>query len=78
MVELSYQTRGITSKPARSCSVISRFGRPTASVLWMCYNAERALNNAPAAETCATQLRSGFPGSPELAQLNEEQRGNVR
>jgi type IV pilus assembly protein PilF len=41
----------------------------TASVLLMCVNAERALNNAAAADRCAAQLRNGFPGSPELQQL---------
>ena len=41
----------------------------TAPVLLMCVNAERALNNAAAADRCAAQLRSGFPGSPELQQL---------
>ena len=77
MVELSYQRGDYLQTRA----FVQRYlgVRPaTASVLWMCYNAERALSNAPAAETCATQLRSGFPGSPELAQLNEVQRGNVR
>jgi type IV pilus assembly protein PilF len=41
----------------------------TASVLLMCVNAERALNNAAAADRCAAQLRSGFPGAPEIQQL---------
>ena len=77
MVELSYQRADYLQTRAFTQRYLAV--RPaTASVLWMCYNAERALNNASAAETCATQLRSGFPGSPELAQLNEQQRGNVR
>jgi Tfp pilus assembly protein PilF len=41
----------------------------TASVLLMCVNAERALNNAAGADRCAAQLRCGFPGAPELQQL---------
>jgi len=45
----------------------------TASVLLTCVNVERALNDATAASRCATQLRSGFPGSPELAQLEAQQ-----
>jgi len=77
MVELSYQREDHLQTRAFTQRYLAV--RPaTASVLWMCYNTERALNNAPAAETCATQLRSGFPGSPELAQLNQQQRGNVR
>src|SRR5262245_14898082 len=45
----------------------------TAPVLLTCVNVERALNNATAADRCAAQLRSGFPGSPELAQLEAQQ-----
>ena len=45
----------------------------TAPVLLTCVNTERALNNAAAADRCAAQLRSGFPGSPELAQLEAQQ-----
>jgi type IV pilus assembly protein PilF len=45
----------------------------TASVLLTCVNVERALNNAAAADRCAAQLRSGFPGSPEVAQLEAQQ-----
>ena len=76
MVELSYQsgehlqTRAFTQ---RYLAV-----RPaTASVLWICFNVERELNNAAGAEACATQLRS-FPGSPELQQLQEQQSRNGR
>ena len=36
-------------------------------------NVERALNDAMAADRCAAQLRSGFPGSPEIAQLEAQQ-----
>ena len=77
MIELSYQAR-ISSRRARSCSGISRIRPATAAVLWMCFNVERELDNTPGAERCATQLRSGFQGSPELAQLEEQQRGNGR
>jgi type IV pilus assembly protein PilF len=50
----------------------------TASVLLTCVNVERALNNAPAADRCAAQLRSSFPGSPEILQLNAQQTRDVR
>jgi len=46
----------------------------TAPVLLTCVNVERALNNAAAADRCAAQLRSGFPGSPELSQLEQQTR----
>jgi type IV pilus assembly protein PilF len=72
MLELTYQ-RG-DNLQARA--FIQRYlaVRPaTAPVLLTCVNVERALNNAAAADRCAAQLRSGFPGSPELAQLEAQQ-----
>jgi len=68
MLELTYQ-RG---EYLQARAFMQRYldVRPaTASVLLMCVNAERALNNAAGADRCAAQLRSGFPGSPELQQL---------
>lgn len=75
MMELSYQGANFLQTRA----FVQRYlaVRPaTAPVLWMCFNAERELNNAPGAERCATQLRSGFQGSAELQQLEEQQRRN--
>ena len=72
MVELSHQ-RG-DNLQARA--FVQRYldVRPaTAPVLLTCVQVERALNNAAAADRCAAQLRSGFPGSPELAQLEAQQ-----
>jgi type IV pilus assembly protein PilF len=51
---------------------------PTAPVLWMCFNVERELNDQAAANVCAAQLRANFSGSPELAQLEAQQRQNGR
>jgi type IV pilus assembly protein PilF len=68
MLELTYQRADYLQARA----FLQRYldVRPaTASVLLMCVNAERALNNAAAADRCAAQLRSGFPGSPEIQQL---------
>ena len=73
MMELTYQRGDYLQTRA----FIQRYldVRPaTAPVLWLCFNAEQELNNAAAADRCATQLRSGFRGSPELAQLEEQQR----
>jgi type IV pilus assembly protein PilF len=50
----------------------------TAPVLLTCVNVERALNNGAAADRCAAQLRSGFPGSPEVSQLEALQRRDGR
>jgi type IV pilus assembly protein PilF len=77
MIEVSYQ-RG---DHLQTRAFIQRYldVRPaTASVLWQCFNVERELNNAAGAERCALQLRSGFQGSPELAQLEEQQRADGR
>jgi type IV pilus assembly protein PilF len=76
MMELQYEA----GNHLQARAFVQRFlaaRAPTASVLLMCFNVERELNNAPAAERCATQLRSGFPGSPELQQLEEQLRRNV-
>lgn len=72
MVELTHQ-RG-DNLQARA--FVQRYldVRPaTAPVLLTCVQVERALNNATAADRCAAQLRSGFPGSPEVAQLEAQQ-----
>ena len=72
MLELAYQ-RG---ENLQARAFIQRYlaVRPaTAPVLLACVNVERALNDAMAADRCAAQLRSGFPGSPEIAQLEAQQ-----
>jgi type IV pilus assembly protein PilF len=72
MMELTYQ-RG-DNLQARAFVQRYLAVRPaTAPVLLTCVNVERALNNAAAADRCAAQLRNGFPGSPELAQLEAQQ-----
>jgi type IV pilus assembly protein PilF len=68
MLELTYQ-RG---EYLQTRAFLQRYldVRPaTAPVLLMCVNAEKALNNAAAADRCAAQLRNRFPGAPELQQL---------
>jgi len=77
MIELTYQSNDYLQTRA----FVQRYldARPaTAPVLWMCFSAELALNNVAGAERCATQLRSGFPASPEAAQLAAQQRGDGR
>jgi type IV pilus assembly protein PilF len=51
---------------------------PTAQVLLLCFDIERELKNAAGADKCASQLRIGFQGSPELARLEEQQDANGR
>jgi type IV pilus assembly protein PilF len=77
MMELSYQQRNFLQARA----FVQRFlaARPaTAQVLLMCVNVERELDDAATADRCAAQLRSGFRGSDELAQLEEQQRRDGR
>jgi type IV pilus assembly protein PilF len=77
MMELSYQggnylqTRAFISRYLESHAA-------TAPVLWLCFNVERELDDSEAADRCAAQLRSGFRGSPEVAQLEEQQRRDGR
>jgi type IV pilus assembly protein PilF len=73
MLEVSYQAENYLQARAFVQRYLAAH-RPTAPVLWMCVNIERALNNAAAAEQCEGQLRSGFQGSPELAQLEQQRR----
>jgi len=76
MMELSIQSGNYLQARA----FVQRFlaaHAPTAPVLLICVNVERALNDQAAADRCAAQLRSGFQGSPELQQLEAQQR-NVR
>ena len=77
MLELTYQA----GEHLQARAFIQRYldVRPaTAPVLLTCVNVERALNNGAAADRCAARLRSGFPGSPEVAQLEEQQRRDGR
>jgi type IV pilus assembly protein PilF len=77
MLDLSYQSGNYIQARA----FVQRYlaAHPaTAPVLWMCFNVERELNDQAAADRCAAQLRSGFRGSEELAQLEAQQRQNGR
>lgn len=77
MMELSYQSGNYIQARA----FVQRYlesQRPTAPVLWLCFNVERELDDMAAADRCAAQLRAGFRGSPELAQLEEQQRRDGR
>lgn len=77
MIELSYEQRNFLQARA----FVQRYltaQAPTAPVLWTCFNVERELENSDAAQRCASQLRSGFQGSAELAQLEEQQRRDGR
>jgi type IV pilus assembly protein PilF len=72
LMEMSYQSGNFMQARA----FVQRYlgAHPaTAQVLWVCFNVERELADRTAADRCATQLRSGFQGSAELAQLEEQQ-----
>lgn len=72
MLEISYEDKNYLQARA----FLQRFmdaRPPTAPVLWMCVNIERQLENRDAANRCASQLREGFPGSPEAVQLRQLQ-----
>lgn len=70
MIELSYDQK----KYLQARAFMQRYldvQQPTAPLLWMCFNIEQELDNQPAAQRCAEQLRTRFPQSPEVAQLQE-------
>lgn len=77
MMELSYQRGDFLQTRAFVQRYLDAFP-PTAPVLWLCFNVERELENAAGADRCAAQLRTGFQNSSELAQLEEQQRGDGR
>jgi len=77
MMEIAYE--GGNFMQARA--FVQRYldsSRPTAPVLLMCVNIETQLKNHDGVDKCASQLRSGFQGSPELAKLEEQQKRNGR
>jgi type IV pilus assembly protein PilF len=47
--------------------------KPTASILALCVDTEQKLGNRAASDRCLQRLRDGFPGSPEVARLQETQ-----
>jgi type IV pilus assembly protein PilF len=73
MMELSYEEQNFLQARA----FVQRYlaSQPaTAPVLFICYNVERELDNAAAADNCAAQLRANFRGSTELQELEAQQR----
>ena len=70
MIELSYDQK----KYLQARAFMQRYldvQQPGAPLLWMCFNIEQELGNQAAAQRCAEQLRTRFPQSPEVAQLQE-------
>jgi len=77
LMDLSYQAHNLLQTRAFVQRYLAAH-MATAPVLWVCFNVERELKNEEAADRCAAQLRAGFRGSPELAQLEEQTRRNGR
>lgn len=73
MMELSYQ-RGNHLQARAFLQRYLDVRPPTPSVLLLCYNIERELNDRDAADDCARRLRSEFPQSAELALLRQFER----
>ncbi len=70
MIELSYDQK----KYLQARAFMQRYldvQQPDAPLLWMCFNIEQELDNKAAADRCADQLRTRFPRSPEVAQLQQ-------
>jgi len=77
LMDLSYQQRNFLQTRAFVQRYLAAHA-PAAPVLWLCFNAERELANAEAADRCAAQLRAGFRGTPELQALEDLQRRDGR
>jgi type IV pilus assembly protein PilF len=77
LMDLSYQARNFLQTRAFVQRYLAAHA-PAAPVLWLCFNAERELANAEAADRCAAQLRAGFRGTPELQALEDFQRRDGR
>ena len=77
MIELSYDQK----KYLQARAFMQRYldvQQPNAPLLWICFNVEQELDNMPAANRCADQLRTRFPRSPEVAQLQQALQGDGR
>jgi type IV pilus assembly protein PilF len=77
MMELTYESENFLQTRA----FVQRYLEahpPVAPVLLICYRAERELGDGEAADRCAAQLRNGFRGTNELAQLEELARRDGR
>jgi type IV pilus assembly protein PilF len=75
MMDLSYQQKNYLQARA----FVQRYldSQPAnPQVLLLCVNVERELANRAAVDKCAAQLRSTFPTSPEVAQLQALQQSN--
>ncbi len=77
LMDLAYQSRNFLQTRAFVQRYLAAHA-PAAPVLLICFNAERELDNAEAADRCAAQLRAGFRGTPELQALEDLQRRNDR
>jgi type IV pilus assembly protein PilF len=77
MMDVSYQSGNFMQARAFLQRYVGAHAA-TAPVLLLCFNIERELGDTAAADRCATQLRAGFRGSNELAQLEEQQRRDGR
>ena len=77
MIELSYAQK----KYLQARGFMQRYvdvQQPDAPLLWICFNVEQELKNQSAADRCADQLRTRFPQSPEVAQLQQALQGDGR
>jgi type IV pilus assembly protein PilF len=75
MMDLSYQSENFMQTRA----FVQRYldAQPASpDVLLICFNVEQRLNNRAGADRCASQLRAGFPRSPEVQQLQAMQQGD--
>ena len=73
MIELAVQNENYLQARAFIQRLFST-SQPTSYHLLVCYMVEQRLGDAPAADSCARQLRNGFPNSTEAIRLRELER----
>jgi len=77
MADLSYQSQDYLAARAFTQRYLSgAAGSP--EILLLCVRVERQLGGDDAAAQCAAQLRTGFPNSAEVTQLNATERNESR
>ena len=73
MIELAVQNENYLQARAFIQRLFST-SQPTSYHLLVCYMVEQRLGDAAAADSCARQLRTGFPNSTEAIRLRELER----
>lgn len=73
MTDLAYKSENLLQARAFMQRSLEA-GTESPQIYWLCFQIERDLDSATAAQRCATQLKSQFPESAEASQIFEMER----